>query len=176
MLHADDTVVSVTTAARENLRSVARPTKLTPAVRDAILASIEAGAYAEQAATAAGIAASTYYSWVARGEEGESPFSEFVDALHAREAIAEVAAITVLQEAAAGGDWRAAAHFLERRFPKRWRRHDSTEVTTVEPITRAQLAYMEVSELTDEQLDAELDMLMRAAGWTPPSASLVSDE
>ena len=30
--------------------------------------------------------------------------------------------LTILQEAARSGEWRAAAHFLERRFPKDWGR------------------------------------------------------
>jgi hypothetical protein len=124
---------------------MARPTKLTPKVRDAILASIEAGAYAEQAARAAGIAPSTYYSWVERGEAREAPFSEFVDALRAREATAEVVAVTALRDAAAAGDWRAA------------------------PVTRAELAWAEVSEMNDETLDAELASLMEASGWRPPA-------
>jgi hypothetical protein len=149
---------------------MARPTKLTSEVRDAILASIEAGAYAEQAARAAGIAPSTFYAWRERGEAGEEPFLEFVEALRAREAIAEIVAVTVLRDAAAGGDWRAAAHFLERRFPQRWRRHDSTEITTVEPATRAEVTWAEISSLDDEALDGELAILgfVKAGELAPP--------
>lgn len=101
-----------------------RPTKLTPKVHECVVASIRAGAYAEQAAKAAGIAPSTYDDWIRRGEAGERPFSAFSEAIRAGEAEAEVAAVTILREAAQAGDWRAAAHYLERRHPERWGRHE----------------------------------------------------
>ncbi len=106
------------------LDEVPRPTKLTPKVHECVVASIRAGAYAEQAAKAAGIVPSTYYDWIRRGEAGEWPFSEFSEAIRAGEAEAEVAAVTILREAAQAGDWRAAAHYLERRHPERWGRHE----------------------------------------------------
>jgi hypothetical protein len=96
-----------------------RPTKCTPEVLARILDAIGQGAWAEQAARAAGIAPSTYYSWIERGEAGEEPFSEFSEALRAREAAAECTAVGIIRRAAEDGDWRAAAHYLERRYPER---------------------------------------------------------
>jgi len=47
---------------------MARPTRLTPEVADAILASLRAGAFTAVAAEAAGVGASTLREWMARGE------------------------------------------------------------------------------------------------------------
>ena len=128
---------------------MARPTKLTPKVREHIVESIRAGAYAEQAAHAAGIAPSTYYDWLRRGEAGERPFSEFSDALRAGEAEAEVAAVTVIRDAAQAGDWRAAAHYLDRRHPERWgRRHHVDQAA--EP----------TDHLNKDEFDAEVERLI----------------
>jgi len=128
---------------------VARPTKLTPKVRERIVESIRAGAYAEQAARAAGIAPSTYYDWLRRGEAGEQPFSEFSEALRAGEAEAEVAAVANIREAANAGDWRAAAHYLERRHPERWGRR-----------ARPGLEHAEVRGDAPADFDAEVELLL----------------
>jgi transposase-like protein len=75
---------------------VARPIKLTQARQDRICDAIRDGAYAEVAARAAGVAASTYYEWRRRGRLGEEPFSEFLEALAQAEAEAELEAVAVI--------------------------------------------------------------------------------
>jgi hypothetical protein len=130
---------------------VARPTKLTPEVRERVADAIGLGAYAEQAARAAGISPSTYYDWLRRGEAGEEPFSEFSETIRVREAQAEVDAIRVIRQAADGGDWRAAGHYLERRHPERWGRRPQPQVEPVEEPAR-----------TQEEFDAEVDRLVAA--------------
>ena len=130
---------------------MARPTTLPPKVRERIVESIRAGAYAEQAARAAGIAPSTYCDWLRRGEAGEPTFSEFSEALRAGEAEAEIAAVATIREAAQAGDWRAAAHYLERRHPERWGRRGQPQVEPVEEAAK-----------TKEEFDAEVDRLVAA--------------
>jgi transposase-like protein len=130
---------------------VARPTKLTPEVREQIAESIRAGAYAEQAARAAGISPSTFYDWLRRGEAGEAPFSEFSETVRAREAEAEVAAVTMIRQAAEAGDWRAAAHYLDRKHPERWGRLSPPAVERVEE-----------GHPTPEQFDEEVEKLLAA--------------
>jgi len=129
---------------------VARPTKLTPKVRERIVESIRAGAYAEQAARAAGIAPSTYYGWLRRGEAGEPTFSEFSEALRAGEAEAEIAAVATIREAAQAGDWRAAAHYLERRHPERWGRRERHHVES----------RVEHADVSQRDIDAEVERLL----------------
>lgn len=109
---------------------MARPSKLDDVLQGKLVARIRAGAFAEQAARACGIAPSTFYAWQARGRaaiasgtkaKAEQPFVSLVEALDEALADAEIHATTVLR-AAMGDDWRAAAWYLERRHPKRWSR------------------------------------------------------
>jgi transposase-like protein len=119
-----------------------------------IAESIRVGAYAEQAARAAGISPSTFYDWMRRGEAGEEPFSEFSETVRAREAEAEVAAVTMIRQAADEGDWRAAA-YVERKHPDRWARRPPPPVQPKE------------GHRTPEQLDEEVEQLLAALEEKP---------
>jgi hypothetical protein len=57
----------------------------------------------------------------------ERRYLEFLEAVTRASAVAEVHAVAIVREAMAA-DWRAAAWFLERRYPGRWRRRESHEV------------------------------------------------
>jgi hypothetical protein len=119
---------------------VARPTKLTPSVAERIVTAIRAGNYAEQAASAAGISPATYYRWMKAGEKAPHGHKrDFYEAVKSAEAEAEVYAVAIIRKAMAD-DWRAAAHYLERRYPKRWRRHETHELTAEGRITTEHLA------------------------------------
>src|SRR5262245_23417826 len=106
---------------------MARPTKLTPELREQIVQALRAGNYAEAACQAAGISASTYYRWMARGEQEPGVYREFRVAVLQAEAVAEVHAVAIVRRAM-GEDWRAALAYLERRHPNRWRRRQTTEL------------------------------------------------
>jgi predicted transcriptional regulator len=119
---------------------MARPTKLTPEVAERIVNAIRAGNYAEQAARAAGISPATYYRWLKRGErEAGGIYHDFYEAVRSAEAEAEVYAVAIIRKAM-GDDWRAAAHYLERRHPQRWRRHETREHTGEARVTTEHLA------------------------------------
>jgi transposase len=106
---------------------VARPTKLTPEIQERIVAAIRAGNYAEPAARSAGISPATYYRWLRRGEEASCGiYRDFYEAVRRAESEAEVYAVAVIRRAMPN-DWRAAAHYLERRYPDRWRRRETLE-------------------------------------------------
>ncbi|MDR6862177.1 hypothetical protein J2X64_000558 [Phycicoccus sp. 3266] len=112
-----------------------RPSKLTPERADRIVELIGSGVYGAVAARASGISGSTYRAWMARGrdasrdaegralEEADAPYAAFHDAVRTTQAQAEA-------ETAAGvytagqGSWKAAAWWLERRYPERWGRKD----------------------------------------------------
>jgi transposase len=107
---------------------VARPTKLTREAQERIVAAIRAGNYAAPAARSAGVSEASFYRWMARGERAKSGiYRDFYEAVKRSEADAEVHAVAVIRREIADGDWRAAANFLERRFPDRWRRRESIE-------------------------------------------------
>lgn len=133
---------------------MARPTKLDPERQERIVDAIRAGSYAEPACRAAGIAESTFYRWLQRGEaEGRGIYAEFARAVRRAEAEAELNAVDVVQ-AHMPSDWRAAIAFLERRYPARWRRQTSAEISGPGggPIETQAKSTVDLSLLTDKEL------------------------
>jgi len=119
---------------------VARPTKLTAEVQERIVTAIRAGNYAEQSARAARISPATYYRWIKAGEGAANGIQRnFYKAVKIAEAEAEVYAVAIIRQAMPS-DWRAAAHYLERRYPERWRRHETREHSGEARITTEHLA------------------------------------
>lgn len=136
-----------------------RPSSLTSDVAERIVTAIRAGAYAEIAATYAGVSRSTYFLWMAKGrkdaeerESGDYPsdlsahdhewsiedgrcwcghtrYSDFLDRIKEAEASAEIHAVGKVRSAF-DTDWRAAMTYLERRYPMRWRRRSTVDVGT----------------------------------------------
>lgn len=103
-----------------------RPLKLTADRITKIAKALRDGAYREQAATLAGIGRSTFYAWLERAEadretDTPSPFRDLLDAVTRAEADAEAKAVGYVR-VQAKQDWRAAAWFLERKYPHRWGR------------------------------------------------------
>ena len=108
-----------------------------------IVEALRAGNYREITAAYAGIAVSTLYHWLERGEaeleqrataEAEdtqpqpmSAYAELSEAVTRAEAEAEVHAVASLRRAFTD-DWRAAAEYLQRRHPKRWSKTDRLDV------------------------------------------------
>lgn len=144
---------------------MARPTKLDPERQERIVDAIRAGSYAEPACRAAGIAESTFYRWLQRGEaEDRGIYADFVQAVRCAEAEAEVHAIELVR-AQMPEDWRAAIAFLERRFPSRWRRQTSAEISGPGggPIETRTKSTVDLSALTDEDLRVLEEIHARAS-------------
>ena len=142
---------------------MARPTKLTPELRERIVQAQKAGNYAEAACRAAGISSSTFYRWMERGEREERGiYRDFFEAIRRAEAEAEVHAVAVLRRAMAE-DWRAALAYLERRHPDRWRKQQATELTGKGggPI-RSDHVMPDLSRLSDEELALVQELYARA--------------
>jgi hypothetical protein len=142
-----------------------RPSKL-PDSKELILEAIRAGCYAEQAAEAAGVSKSSFYAWQARGErESEGIYHDFVVELRKAEAEAELSAVRIVRSAIEDElNPRIALAFLERRFPKRWRRHQTSELVGRDggPIQTEQSPPLDLSRLSNEEL-AELRRLYERA-------------
>ena len=106
---------------------MARPTKLTPEVHEAIVDGINAGLTYRLSCARAGVTPATFYKWLEKGEGAQSgALMEFFDAVERAKsdsALRLVSQITLQ----APTDWRAAAFILERRFPDDYGRR--TEVT-----------------------------------------------
>jgi len=143
---------------------MARPTKLTPEASQRIVAAIRAGNYAEVAATAAGISPSTFYRWIERGQKQRSGIHrDFSEAVRKAEGEAEVEAVARVRKAMPS-DWRACMTYLERRYPKRWRRREVREHTGEGG------GPVRVSEamLTDPETRKALREVLRRAGDARP--------
>src|SRR5579862_1643086 len=84
-----DRAVSVATSPK-----MGRPTKLTPELQVAICTSLATGAYVETAAAVHGVNKQTLYDWFKRGNSGEEPYADFLDAIKRAEAASEQLALS----------------------------------------------------------------------------------
>lgn len=123
--------------------------RITQQHRDAIVASIQNGAYLKDAAIAAGIGRQFVYS-----EMRENP--DFKLAVDQARATATDSAVQIIR-AAAHTDWRAAAWFLERTRPKDFQEQRQVEVSG--ELTLEQVLFDSPSEAIEghaEEILAEL--------------------
>ncbi|MGB7901440.1 MAG: hypothetical protein WCG09_03245 [Halobacteriota archaeon] len=97
-----------------------------------LIEALRSGAYRIEACRAAGIHYNTLLAWEKKGEsESSGEYVEFLEALRMAEAEAVITNVEVINKAAQNGDWRAAAWFLEHKYPDSWARlekrtdHDS---------------------------------------------------
>ena len=78
------------------------------------------GNYRKTAAEYAGISERTLGDWLYKGAEADTgEHADFYNDVLEAEQAAEVRALGVIQQAASR-DWKAAAWFLERKFPQRY--------------------------------------------------------
>lgn len=102
-------------------RGRGRPTKLSPAVEEAILKSLKIGAPLTIAAEAAGISQRTLEFWLEWGRAGKEPYASFADKAAKLRAEDAVRSLSVVVRAQLRGDLnalRAAIWSLERKFPR----------------------------------------------------------
>lgn len=112
------------------------PRLFTPERAAAIVEALKNGAYAAQAAEAAGVARSTYYDWLAKGRAAASgPLHDFANQVDRAEAAVENSAVAALRRAWEDGDWRSAEAYLKRKHVDRW--GTSLRVETSEPAQAA---------------------------------------
>lgn len=143
---------------------MARPTKLTPDVREKLLTAIRAGNYRRPACKFAGITDRVLRMWLERGEKQPgSVYGAFARELHAAEEMAEIRAVGFIA-AAARNDWKAAGWYLERKFPKRWGRRDARALTVsgVGGGPVALDAKVDLSKLGDSELATLVTLLEKA--------------
>lgn len=96
-------------------------TKLNGTRTGLILKALEEGNSRRTAAELAGISPRTLQRWLKRGRDAEDEgCAELLEHVHNAEACAEREMSNVVMQAAREGEWRAAAWWLERRFPGTW--------------------------------------------------------
>lgn len=99
-----------------------------------VLLLLQQGAFLQEAAAAAGIDRRTIYNWLHLGRRlRRGRVGRWAQAVDQTIALTEIRSLSILRAAAAAGVWQAAAWWLERRFPQRWRRRSAVEHTG--PIT-----------------------------------------
>jgi hypothetical protein len=99
---------------------MARPTKLTPEIKQKLVLAVQAGNYRDAAAGYAGIAPATFYNWLERGRKAKrGPFVELLEAIALAEADAE-ARIVLSIRTKIPDDPNLGLRFLERRYAARW--------------------------------------------------------
>ena len=149
-----------------------RPTTCTPEVTQRIAALIREGIFEETAAQACGVSKATFYEWQARGNGTDKSrpsapeYEAFAEACAEARALAEIDKVREVRAAGkpaevdpetgkpkhGGGDWKATAWLLERRFD-RYRLTTKTEISgpnggAVETI--AKVVMMPAPDASDE--------------------------
>ena len=142
---------------------MARRTELTPEVEDKIVTAIRGGCTYRVAAQLAGISESTFYNWIKLGEEGRSPYAEFLAAV--QKANAEIQAKLTLQfSMAAKRDWHAARDFLARRWPGDWSEGPKAARGREGPPMEDRPLRLSLEELADPKVSEALDRALEAVG------------
>ena len=112
---------------------VGRPTELTSMLQQEICDLLSDAVNIETVCELVGIAKATYYNWRERGESGEEPFAEFLDATTHARGKAKLTLQRVI-DAAAEKDWRAAAWRLTHGWPEEFSdRRPAPEKKTAPP-------------------------------------------
>jgi len=100
-----------------------------------LIQTLRAGVSIEVASQCIGVARSTMYGWIQRGEKArlrleegleindrEEEYLELLEKVERAQAEREIQAVTTIKRAGARGSWRASAWLLERSFPERYGR------------------------------------------------------
>tara|TARA_R100001509_G_scaffold92665_2_gene53569 strand:+ start:44 stop:439 length:396 start_codon:yes stop_codon:yes gene_type:complete len=103
---------------------MSRPIKLNEQKMQEICKWLTAGHFIEQAASLAGVSASSIYNWLSQGktdqaEGNQTIYSEFLEKVVESKAKAEALFLNTVRQAATNGVWQAATWYLERSNP-RW--------------------------------------------------------
>lgn len=161
---------------------MARPTKLTAEVAEAIVKAVRAGCPRALAARTARVSEPTFYRWLAKGrQKDKGPERELLEEIEQAEAKAHMHAVACWLSAMKR-DWRACESYLARRDPEQWSRHrlerdDTRPTAAIAAQTRGPLwgdgaddprerllggAAADLTKLSEAQL-RQLEALRRAA-------------
>jgi hypothetical protein len=131
----------------QKINKVGRPSKLTESRMEKLIEALRSGSYRIDACRAAGVHYNTLLAWEKKGESRTSgEYVEFLEALRRAEAEAVVSSVEVITKAATDGDWRAAAWFLEHKYPNNWARLDKRAVEDFTPDTNSDVIQKRIAE------------------------------
>jgi hypothetical protein len=131
----------------QKTNKIGRPSKLTESRMQKLTEALRSGSYRIDACRAAGIHYNTLLAWEKKGESQMSgEYVEFLEALREAEAEAVVSNIKIITGAAQRGDWRAAAWFLEHKYPNNWARLDKRAIKDMIPDTTKDVIQERINE------------------------------
>lgn len=133
---------------------MARPCELTDDLSIEIARHLIEGLSIADACALSGISERSYHNWIARGEDGEEPFVQFVLLTRAARAEGRQKHVRTIGNASSSGDWKAAAFFLERSDPANWGRKDELKAEHSGPDGGPIPLDVDVTKMTSEQLRA----------------------
>jgi len=110
---------------------MARPDKISYELIESICEEIARGYSYDQAALNNGIAASTFFRWMRKGKDSASEqiYKDLVQAVEDSSDFSEAEALQQIRSSAINGrNWKAAAWFLERRFPHKYAKKTNGEL------------------------------------------------
>lgn len=128
--------------------------------------ALRQGASIKDACKYAGISHSTFHKWknLAQHEDAPDEYLAFLDRITRARSRAQVGLLAMIEKAAKGGDWRAAAWKLERIWPHLFGRVDRAEAKPEETDEVPTMVTAEqIAEMSIEDLD---DLMAEAMGWT----------
>jgi len=108
---------------------MANTTKLDPIIQGILIDAVKTGVPYTHACELAGIAYQTFRNWQELGEEGKSPYMEFLEALKRARGEAVEARIKRIEAAGKQGSWQADAWWLERQIPSEFGKREAVELT-----------------------------------------------
>lgn len=117
-----------------------------------IICDLEAGLTRECAAARAGVGNHHFKKWMKFGKQDIEPFTKFYEDVRKAERTAEASNVITIQ-LASKMDWKAAAWWLERKFPETWS-PNSTE-------------YREAMKLVKELSNRLREQVEKEAGENP---------
>lgn len=104
----------------DNARGKGRPSKFTPEIRKALIDAITAGLTYTHACQIVGIDYTTFNLWRNKGQEDtKGDYFDFFNALTRAETITSTSMMAQIRKASTE-DWRAAAWWLEHRYPEEY--------------------------------------------------------
>lgn len=139
-----------------------RPSDLTPELQSQLINILSTGVPIRDACAFVGIAESTYYKWMKRGEagkKGDKVYIEFFQSAMRARVQARVGAVAKIRQSVMDGNTDDARWFLERSDPANWGRKDMLIQLGLDPAllktlkTKADEAGVELSAVFESMIN-----------------------
>ena len=126
--------------------------------------AISVGAYIEDACVFAGISSRQFRRWRELAEQGIEPYAERWEEINKSESQSIVRNLFNIQNASNNGTWQASAWLLERKYPEKYGRKETVNLSTDKKQFDVELYWSDgkkfvegevVSDMSDNKKDEE---------------------